>query len=376
MTATDPALRVAVDGHTLGRQATGNETYVRGLVGALQARHDVLPTLLLDADTRVPPGLDGVRTARLRFRHPIPRLLVELSRSGRRWGADLLHVQYVRPPTSDVPVVTTIHDISFERYPRFFRRRTLARLRVTVPWAARHSAAVVTSSHFSRSDLVERYGVQPDTVFVTHLAAEPHFRHVPPEASEAVMAELGVPSGSILCVGNLQPRKNIPRLFEAYHLLLARGADVPDLVVVGRRAWLEHEVFRTVERRSLTERVHFTGFVPDEALPALYSSAAAFVYPSLFEGFGLPILEAFACGTPTITSDAASMPEVAGNAAILVDPLSVEDIAVAIERVVGDTTLRDELVARGYERARQFSWDRTAAGTADAYRFALAAGRR
>lgn len=374
LTTRQRPIRVALDAHTIGRRASGNETYVRGLMTGLTMHAGVALTALLDRDTPVPAGLGGLDVAALRFNHPIPRLTAELSRAGRRWGADLLHVQYVRPPTSDVPVVTTIHDISFEHFPGLFRRTTLARLRALVPWSGRHSAAVITVSEFSRRDLLERYRLDPDAVFVAPNAAESHFMPVPAPEASRVVRSLGLPERFMLSVGDLQPRKNLPRLFLAYDLLLQRGRDLPDLVVVGKRAWLDDDIGGTVARRRLERRVHFCGFLPGEVLPALYSSASAFVYPSLFEGFGLPILEAMACGAPTVTSNVSSMPEVAGDAAVLVDPESVEELAAAIDRVLGDTELRAELATRGLARAAEFSWTRTAERTVEAYAYALARG--
>jgi len=375
LTSRDRPIRVALDAHTIGRRASGNETYVRGLMGGLRSHAGVALTALVDRGVPMPAGLEDLHVATLRFSHPIARLTADLSRAGRRWGADLLHVQYVRPPTSDVPVVTTIHDISFEHFPRLFRPATLARLRALVPWSGRHSAAVVTVSEFSRHDILERYRLDPDSVFVTPEAAEPHFRPVPAPEASVVLRSLGLPDRFILSVGDLQPRKNLPRLFAAYDLLLQRGVEVPDLVVVGKRAWLDADILSTVARRRLEERIRFTGFIPGETLPALYSSAAAFVYPSLFEGFGLPILEAMACGAPTVTSNSSSMPEVAGDAALLVNPESVEELAGASERVLGDTELRADLVRRGHAQSGEFTWARTAAQTVEAYAYALSHAR-
>ena len=375
LTAQHRSMRIALDAHTIGRRASGNETYVRGLLGGLALQPGVALTVLLDRNVPTPAGLEALDVATLRFGHPIPRLTADLSRAGRRWGADLLHVQYVRPPRSDVPIVTTIHDISFEHFPRLFRPTTRARLRALVPWSGRRSAAVITVSEFSRRDLLERYRLDPEAVFVTPEAAEPQFRPVPALEASRVVRSLGLPDRFILAVGDLQPRKNLPRLLMAYDLLLQRGVDVPDLAVVGKRAWLDGEILETVARRRLEKRVRFAGFVPGEALPSLYSSADVFVYPSLFEGFGLPILEALACGAPTVTSNVSSMPEVAGDAALLVNPESVEELADAIDRALGDSDLRAEMIMRGHVRASQFTWERTAAKTVEAYAYALSAGR-
>jgi glycosyltransferase involved in cell wall biosynthesis len=368
MTQTRP--RVAVDAHTLGRRATGNETYVRGLLGGLIGREDIEPLVLVDP--KLPVGDQFEPWAKmLSTRNPILRLLRDFASPRARWRADLLHVQYVRPPRCDVPCVTTIHDISYEHFPRLFDRRSQLRMRITIPWSARHSAAVVTGSRYSRDDLIEHYGLDPHQVHVTPYAVDPRFQPQPPEVVRHIVQRLGLPSDYLLYVGNLQPRKNLPRLLDAYVGLHDAGIRVP-LVIAGQRSWLSNEIFETVRRHNLTECVTFTGYVPIDDLPAVYAGALAFVYPSLFEGFGLPVLEALACGVPTVTSSVSSLPEVAGDAALLVDPQDTSALSGALARVLSDTDLRAHLAVQGPLRAATFSWERCAAQTAAIYRTILA----
>lgn len=359
--------RVVVDAHTIGRRATGNETYVQGLLAGLSGRDDLQIVALTDSGVDIRAGLEQHD---LRFRAPVPRLLMELAHPRRYWSADLLHVQYVRPPRCDVSVVTTIHDISFEHFPALFTRAARLRMQLTIPWSARHSAAVITGSDFSRQDLIATYGLDPERVRVTPYAADPRFIRLPAEEIDRRLARFAIPSGYLLCVGNLQPRKNLGRLIEAY-------AGLPDevrppLVIVGQAAWKYHDIFEAIRRHGLVDAVYFTGFVRTHELVALYGGAAAFAYPSLYEGFGLPVLEALACGVPTLASNRSSVPEVAADAALLVDPDSVEAIRAGIELLLRDNRLRSSLALKGPRRAAQFSWVRCAEETAACYVQALA----
>jgi len=364
-----PKPRVAIDAHTIGRRATGNETYVSGLLSGLVGRGEVDAVALVDQGVDAPGFLDG-RYRRLRTRTAAARLVGELPFAGSRWGADLLHVQYVRPPLSDVPCVTTIHDISYEHFPALFTRRTRLRMRLSIRWSARNSALVLTGSRHAREDLLSTYGLREDRVEVTPYAADPRFRRLDAAAVRDRLERLSLPADYLLCVGNLQPRKNLPRLLEAYARLPAEVR--PPMVVVGQAAWLYDEIHRSVRELSLDGAVHFTGFVEAEDLVALYNGAAVFAYPSLFEGFGLPVLEALACGTPTLTSDRSSLPEVAGDATVLVDPESVESIAAGLERLLCDSDLRTRLSIAGPVQAAGFSWDRCAELTVAAYNRVLA----
>jgi glycosyltransferase involved in cell wall biosynthesis len=207
----------------------------------------------------------------------------------------------------------------------------------------------------------------------------PRFRPAGPEALAAVRQKYDLPERFILYVGTIEPRKNLTALLEAYAALMER-LSVCDLrpalsdvrlVIVGKKGWLYEGFFRRLHELGLEDRVLFTGYVPDEDLPAIYSAADLFVFPSLYEGFGLPVLEAMACGTPVIASNASSLPEVAGEAGIMIAPHDVRGLAEAMERLLMDKQLRAELRARGLERAKQFTWERAAAMTLEVYQDAL-----
>jgi glycosyltransferase involved in cell wall biosynthesis len=278
-----------------------------------------------------------------------------------RHRIEVLHAQYAGPPICPVPVVLSLHDISYERYPQFFPHNLSRHLRAIVPPAIRRAAAVLTLSEFSRQDIVQHYDVSPTKVVVARCAADPIFHRMHDEAQlAAVRARYGTGGHFILCVGNLEPRKNLGTLIDAYVQLRRADATRHKLVLVGRKAWLYDGIFATARASGYADELVFTGYVPDQDLVALYNAADLFVYPSIFEGFGLPALEAMACGTPVITSNTSALPETVGDAALMVAPLDSEALAEAITAVLGDAGLREQLTTRGLQRAGAFSWEATA----------------
>jgi glycosyltransferase involved in cell wall biosynthesis len=268
--------------------------------------------------------------------------------------------------------VVTVHDAFGYVCPEAHNRLDNWRYRAMLPRALAASDAVLTDSEHSRKDLVRYLGLGQGKVRAVHLGIDPRFRPVSDGlARRAALARYGVAGWPyVLYTGGINARKNIARLLEAFALLTAEGPAPAGLrlVIAGKRQWVTDEIDATLRRINLGERVHFTGYVADEDLPALYSAAELFVFPSLYEGFGLPPLEAMACGTPSVVSAASSLPEVVGDAALLVDPTDVAAIAALMGRVLSASPLAADLRARGMERARRFSWERTARETAEIYR--------
>ena len=243
-------------------------------------------------------------------------------------------------------------------------------LRLTVRRTARRAARILALSEHGRNDIIVTYGVEPARVSVTPLAAPRHFAPVNDTIElKRVREHYGIREEYILCVGSIQPRKNLPRLIAAYASLrsLRPEAKLPQLVLVGKQVWLYNETLRAVAEHGVTDDIRFTGYVPEADLPFLYSGARCFVYPSYFEGFGLPVLEAMQCGTPVIAGNRTSLPEVVGDAGLLVDPFDETALALAIARVIEDSNLAEELRVKGLERAKQFSWHETARLTLKAY---------
>jgi len=302
---------------------------------------------------------------------PFPRLWthVRLSWEMMRRPPDVLFVPahvlpIVHPPRS----VVTIHDLGYLYFPRTYRALDRLYLDLTTRYNARAAAHIIADSQATKRDLVERYGVEPSKISVIYPGYdEEAFQPVRErEAIEAVKARYGIAGDYILFVGTIQPRKNLVRLMEAFSLLKRQAADL-QLVIAGKKGWLYEAIFRRVEELGLEGQVVFTGYVAEEGLPALFSGARLFVFPSLYEGFGLPVLEAMACGTPVVCSNASSLPEVAGDAAVLVNPRDVEELAGAMRQLVESQEIRAELRGKGLAQAARFSWQRAARETLIAY---------
>jgi glycosyltransferase involved in cell wall biosynthesis len=367
-------MRIAIDAHSVGARLGGNETYAINLIEALaeidqsnQYTLYVTKRAAVDRFTNRWPNF----TVRLTLPHtPLVRIPLTLSRELRRHPVEVLHVQYTAPPFTPCPMVTTIHDLAFEHLPETFNRRSWMQLRLTVRRTARRAAQIITVSEYSRQDIIKNYGIDPEIVTVTPEAASPTFAQVKDEDRlSAVRRIYGIERDYILSLCAIQPRKNLVRLIEAYCLLRRSHPEgkLPQLVLAGKRAWLDNETMRAAQREGLSADIRFTGYVADEHLNALYSGATCFVYPSYFEGFGLPILEAMKCGAPVIAGNRTSIPEVAGEAALLFDPFDVQSLVEALKRVLNDSEYRATLSARGLQRATEFSWQTTARLTLAVY---------
>ena len=370
-------MHIAIDAHSVGSGLAGVETYITNLIEALAATGEAHRYTLYvtkgQAGDRFAGRWPHVSVRRTLPHTPVVRVPLTFPVELRRRPVDLLHVQFTAPPFAPCAVVATIHDLAFEHLPETFNRRSWMQLRLTVRRTARTAAHIITPSEFSRRDLIETYNVAPERVSVTHAAAAPHFRPASAETVAGVKRSYGIEGDYVLAVGSIQPRKNLVRLVRAYSdLRRSRSqAKLPQLVLVGKRAWLYGETLRAVEQSGVAAQVIFTGYVPERDLPALYTGARCFVYPSYFEGFGLPPLEAMSCGTPVIAGDRTSLPEVVGDAGLLVNPFETEAIGHALARLIDDEDLRARLSLRGLERAALFSWQETARRTLQVYEQAM-----
>jgi glycosyltransferase involved in cell wall biosynthesis len=265
--------------------------------------------------------------------------------------------------------VVTVHDLSFYQEPAWYRFERAAYYRWAVARSLRHTARVIAVSRATARAVYERLGYPEDRIDVVPNGVDERFRPATAEEKESILSKYALPKRFFLYVGTLEPRKNLPRLIRAWSTVAGRCEQ--DLVLAGRHGWKHSPVLTEVRRSAHATRIHLPGFVEAEDLPALMSGADAFVYPSLYEGFGIPIAEAMACGTAVLTSSTTSLPEVAGDAALLVDPNDVAALGDAIARLAEDAHLRAELAAKGLARAARYSWKRTAELTLNVYRAAL-----
>jgi glycosyltransferase involved in cell wall biosynthesis len=366
-------MQIAIDAHQLGLRRTGTETYVHNLVKHLAVLEPNGERYLVYLDRRHQPngwshGLNfetrTVPTSNSHLRFGIFYPLESWRRS-----IDVFHSQFSVPPFLRTRSVLTVYDLAFERFPQFFRPWERRQMAFLVRWSCGRADHIITISESSKRDLVEFYRVDPNRVTVTYPGAGETYQPREKESAKTRLAEIyGITTPYILYVGNIEPRKNLSRLLEAFAELKGKDRVPHKLVIVGQKAWLYDGIFATVRKHSLETEVVLTGYVPTEDLPAFYNAATALVYPSLFEGFGLPVVEAMACGTPVITSFGSSLEEIATGAAILVDPLSVASIAAAIETVANGEDVQRKLRQAGLTRAAQFSFRKMAEQTREVYR--------
>lgn len=374
-------VRIGLDGKVLTLRAGGTGRYSINLTRAMLA---AAPTYR--------PGLEfviftGPRTSRavmeelggacdecyLGAKSSLLRSLVQVPAALRRQRIDVFHgIDHVGVPLAGKTgkCVVTIHDVIPLILPRTFTPRHRAVVRLALARVRRQADRIIVPSHAVKQDVVRHLGLSADLVTVTHHGCEPRFHPDPDPASfGAVTARYGLPPRYVLAVGTLEPRKNLVALLKAFARLRQAGEVDPALrlVLAGARGWLDEPIFRTVRSFGLAEAVCLPGFIDDDDLPDVYRGAELFVFPSLYEGFGLPPLEAMACGVPVVTSNTSSMPEVAGGAAMLVDPRDVDGMAAVIARTLHDEGLRERLRAAGIARASQFSWQAAARQVLDLY---------
>ena len=370
-------MRVAIDAHAIGRHLTGNEVYVRSLIQALGGMDPESEFLAYvtsrNAETAIPQCFESRQVSA----NPFVRLGIHLSHSLRRDRADLLHVQYTSPIACPVPVVVSVHDVSFLEHPEYFPRHRCMQLRLTVARTVRQAARVIAGSEFARDSILRAYGLPENRIVVIPHAASPSFRPVNhASAVRKVQQRFPIRAPFILSVGDLQPRKNHIGLIKAFTKLVQLHPHLKhQLVLAGKDTWYGGRVREAAQNSGIRDRIVFTGFVSDDDLLQLYNACECFAFPSLYEGFGIPVLEAMACGRAVIASHAASIPEVADGAGILFNPYSTEEIVRALADVLLNAELRARLERLGLQRAAFFSWQRTAEATLEVYRQVAGAKR-
>jgi glycosyltransferase involved in cell wall biosynthesis len=356
-------VRIAIDARKLRDYGIG--TYVRNLLRHLARQDQTTEYVVLchQADQQITsnlgpnfrPVLDASPGYSIREQVSVPLDL-------RRIRPTLFHSpHYVLPPLTPCRSVVTIHDCIHLRFPQYLPNRIGYAYAKSSMWVATHrSSRILTVSEASKRDILQYFNVPPTKIDVIYNAIDERFWESPADDEiDRVRERYQLIDPFVLYAGNIKPHKNLERLIEAFYTFRKRGFEQVKLLIIGDEISKYATLRRAVHRYKLHKHVRFFGFVPDKTLAVLYRLAAVFVFPSLYEGFGLPPLEAMASGTPVITSNVSSLPEVVGDAAVLIDPYDPMAIAGALERVLTDEALRDDLRARGLEQARHFSWDRS-----------------
>jgi glycosyltransferase involved in cell wall biosynthesis len=349
-------MNIAIDIHSIGSQSGGNETYIRQLLRGLaedQSNHQYQLFYTHAA------ALNGGHTdPRFSFTkipaNPIARICGALPRLLRKTQPDVFHCQYVLPPLTKTSSVLAIHDLAHEHMPEAFHPVEAARMKTLVRWSARRATHILTISEFSAADIAKRFNISREKITVAYLAASPEFQpRDKGRCQEHIARTFGIDSPFILYVGRIQARKNLLRLVDAYNRVRQQGITAK-LVLVGKKDWQSEQLLEKIKQLALEESVIFPGYVPSDDLPLFYNAAELFVFPSIFEGFGLPVIESMASGVPTITSFGSSLEEVAGDGALLVDPFDTGSLADTIGKALTDTQLRQQLSAQGLKRSAQF----------------------
>lgn len=373
-------MRIGLDGIPLTKLKTGVGHYTFELARALALATPsddfqlvsplpyALPGSVCGEDS--PPNLHSVHA--------------EVSAAGKHWWTiglpsyirrnplDLFHgTNYDVPLLGGCPTVLTIHDLATHLHPETFQPRSVRRARYRLPIMARRATMIVTDTSAVRLEVCKRLNVKPEKVVAVHLAPRAGFRPLPRNQTLETTRRLGIDDDFLLFVGTIEPRKNLLTLIRAFEDVLNQTDLRPQLVIAGQEGWLTDELFDYVKGRDFGDRLRWTGYVSDEDLPALYSSCRAFVYPSIYEGFGLPPLEAMACGAPVISSRIPSITEVLGAAAHLVSPADTQALSQSIIELWGNSDERRRLSEAGLARAVEFSWERTARLTREVYQAAL-----
>jgi len=371
-------LRIGINARYLQRHITGIERYTMELIKSMSEIDDIDRFMLFfNKHEKVPeitksPNFEN-------YVSPFPtkmvfmRILWEeliLYREIKKKKIDVFHgpsfvVPFFKPKRCKY--VNTIHDLSWFYYPESFTFFNRLFFKLFLPRSIKNSDIVIADSRSTKKDIIKFFHAEPAKIKVVYLGIDEDFsKSAENGVNEGILRKYKIPKEYILSIGSLLPRKNVVNMIKAFNGLKKKGLK-EKLVIIGREAWLYEQIFSVIKDLGIEEEVIFTGYVGDKDLPYLYSMAKLLLFPSLYEGFGLPILEAMACGCPVITSNVSSMPEVAGDATVLIDPKSVKEITAAMDSIINDRKLRSKLIKRGYEQAKKFSWKKTAEETLDIY---------
>ncbi|MEA3334588.1 MAG: glycosyltransferase family 1 protein [Chloroflexota bacterium] len=375
--------RVGINGQLLSDGGTyrsaGVSGYIRQLLTHLPSvAPDIQLTAFLPGNSQLSVnGMAVKNSGQWNTRRPLQRILWEqlaLPALIDRHDLDLIHgTVNINPIIARCPSVISVHDLSFWHYPKAFPTFQRHYLRTMVPRSVQTATRVIAVSEATRQDVINAWQVSPERIDVVYNGVDEGFEPAPSARVAEFRRQKGLPERFILHLGTLEPRKNLVHLVAAFDRVKSVVPDASNLklVLAGGKGWGYDSIFEEVAKRNLQQDVLFPGYVPDEELVWWYRAAAVFAYPSMLEGFGLPVLEAMASGTPTVTSMRSSLPEVAGDAAILVDPESQDSLSDALIAILEDQDLADRLVQLGLQQAARFSWQRTAIETAAVYRKAL-----
>jgi glycosyltransferase involved in cell wall biosynthesis len=368
-------LTIYIDVSAAVNSRAGLGRYARSLTQAMIQEMDAPPTLFYNrtAQAQTLPEWSGIPQRSIRLGYKPWRMMVWLAQlmhfSFKRLtpGAELFHAtEHLLMPLGGVPTVLTVHDLIYKLFPKHHKRLNYLFLNAAMPLFVRRADAIITVSQASKNDLIRHYGTPDNKITVVHEAAAPHFRVVPDSEIARVRAKYNLPERFLLSVGTIEPRKNLSRLVECLARLRRDDRNL-QLMVVGAKGWLYDDFFARLEELDQRDTVRLLGYVPDEDLPAVFRAATVYVMASIYEGAGLPVLEAMACGVPVVSSRESSMPELGADVPRYFNPYDVDNMTDVLGIVLSDDRLRAEMAVAGPERAARFSWRRAARETLRVY---------
>ena len=367
-------MKIGIDAHAAETDGSGNCTYIRNLLKSLSEIDNQNEYVLYVTDLHYPfyqdfHSCENFKIKQLALKNPLIRIPLLLAWETLKDSLDILHVQYIAPLFHKGILVATIHDLGFLHFPDSFSKSEVLRSKTLVRLTAKRSGKIITGSHFSKNDIAESYKINPLKVEVIPLGVSTTFKpESDPAKAQKILDKYRVQKPYFLCVGRLNPRKNLISLVKAFAMIKKEKSIPHKLVIVGKEDFATRKIIQSIKAADSSSDVLLTGYVEDRDLSSLYNGADVFVYPSLFEGVGLPVLEAMSCGVPVIASDSSSLTEIVGDAGLLVNPLDPKEIGDAIFKIISNQDLKKKYAARGISRAREYSWLSTAQQTLNIYK--------
>lgn len=369
-------MRVGIDFHSAEREGTGNCTYIRNLVEALLKIDRENEYFLYITDENYSyyerfKQIENVHLRLVRFKNPFIRILL-LGIKTFIDEIDVLHVQYIAPPVHRGKLILTIHDVSFLHFPKCFRKFERIRLKFLIPLDIKRAFKILTISNHSKKDISTSYEILSDKIEITSLAAKDIFRPLTDlKSKKRILENFGIRNKFIFYLGRIDERKNITMLLKAFVLLKQVKNISHQLVIAGKEDFLPEKTRADIKSSSYFKDIIFTDYLSEKYIPIFYNLAEVFAYPSLYEGFGLPCLEAMSCGCPVVAANTSSIPEVVDGAGILVAPNNYEELAWAIYKIISDPITREEFRRKSLKRVSLFSWSKTAEKTLEIYEKAV-----
>jgi glycosyltransferase involved in cell wall biosynthesis len=371
-------MKIGINARYIQKQRTGIENYLHNLIKHLKLTdHTDEFMLYFGNDKPIPQDVLGGNFTSdipsMSTNSQIKRILWEhfyIPQALKRDKIDVFHEpSFIAPIFKSCPTITTVYDLAFIFHPECFTRRNVLYLNTMLSRSVRSSDRIIAISNSTKNDIINHFNIEQNKVRVVYCGYNDYFRAMDSkEACAGTLRKHGITGEFLLNVSMISPRKNLLTLLRSFKSARAKRKTGLQLVIAGSKGWLYEEIFEEVSKLSLEKYVIFTGYIPDEELLHLYNSAALMVYPSIYEGFGLPVLEAMACGCPVIASNTSSLPEVCGDAALLVNPLDAEGLSESICKALEDNAFRNRMAVRGFQRIKSFSWSKAANETLQLYK--------